>query len=118
MDNWRFRRCGNDWRCCDGFCDTCVRGKQTASANTEEVKMMHFRLDAELDPLALTDVDGFFFNEVRRAAVMMVERFDNMIADGIIQELRREGYTDLYVLDRTFILDAIREKLAREGRPL
>lgn len=76
--------------------------------------MQHFRLDAEFDPLEVTYMDRTIMEYVRKAAVKLVEDFDNMIADGIIQELKREGCTDLYVLDRKFILDAISEKLARE----
>lgn len=115
-ENYRIRRCGNDWRFCDGFCDNCVRGRQTASTSTEEVKMQYFRLDAEFDPLVVTDLDRMIMSEVRQDAVKLVEDFDGMIADGIIQELRKEGYTDLYVLDRRFVLEAISEKVARERR--
>ena len=77
--------------------------------------MQHFRLDADFNPLTFTDVDSFMVNQVRKAAVKLVEDFDGMIADGIIQELRKEGFTDLYVLNRKFVLDAIYEKISREG---
>lgn len=38
MENKRFCRCGNEWHYCDGNCESCTRGHQTASTSTEQTE--------------------------------------------------------------------------------
>lgn len=54
---------------------------------------------------------------IRKAFVLWKEDSDNYIMDEIIKMLRENGVTDLYVLNRDFILSAIREKMEREAQP-
>ena len=53
----------------------------------------------------------------RKAFVLWKEDIDNYIMDEIIQICKKYGITDLYVLNRDFILAAIREKMEREAKP-
>ena len=53
----------------------------------------------------------------RKAFVLWKEDVDNYIKEEIIKMLRENGITDLYVLNRDFILAAIREKVEREAQP-
>ncbi|GEM_PF-3409345 len=64
-----------------------------------------------------TDEDG---NTVASATIQAVvlwkEDIKNYIMDEIIKMCKEHGITDLYVLNRDFILSAIREKMER--RPI
>ena len=66
------------------------------------------------DLLKPTELDYSMMEFIRKAAVRMASDFENFLADGIIEELKKEGYTDLYLVDRQFVLDAIKEKIERE----
>lgn len=44
----------------------------------------------------------------------VVDRTDTAILDAIIMEAKHQGVTDLYLIDRKFVMDALREKIARE----
>ena len=55
----------------------------------------------------------------RNIAAAVEDTTDKAIVAAIIDAARAEGVTDLYLLDKTFILDAIREKQERENpKPL
>ena len=64
-----------------------------------------------------TDEDG---NTVASATIQAVvlwkEDIENYIMDEIIKMCKEHGITDLYVLNRDFILSAIREKMEREAQ--
>lgn len=45
----------------------------------------------------------------------MVDMNDKVIVDAIINGAVEAGITDLYLLNKQFILDAIREKMERDG---
>ena len=70
-------------------------------------KIMHFHLkDACLDednPLRITTR---FYADV-------VDMTDNLIVDACVKEARKAGINDVYLLDRQFVLDALREKIQR-----
>ena len=53
----------------------------------------------------------------RKAFVLWKEEIDHYIMDEIVKMCREHGITDLYVLNRDFILAAIREKMEREEKP-
>lgn len=66
-----------------------------------------------------TDEDGnAVISSMKKAFVLWEEDIDNYILDEIIKMCREHGITDLYVLNRDFILAAIREKIEREAKPL
>ena len=50
-----------------------------------------------------------------KAAAQVADMTDQIIVDAIIDVARAEGITDLYLIDKKFIMDAIREKMKREG---
>ena len=50
-----------------------------------------------------------------QAVVLWKEDIENCIMDEIIKMCKEHGITDLYVLNRDFILSAIREKMEREA---
>ena len=54
-----------------------------------------------------------------KVAAVVEDTTDAVIVAAVIAAARAEEVTDLYLLDKTFILDAIREKLERENpKPL
>ena len=46
-------------------------------------------------------------------AAEVYDMADNAIRDAIVDAAQKAGITELYLLDKTFILEAIREKLAK-----
>lgn len=48
-------------------------------------------------------------------AAHLVDMTDKAIVDAILQGAREAGINTLYLLDRDFVVSAIREKLEREG---
>lgn len=36
VDDWRIRRCGDDWRYCNGNCRDCDRNKGSSGTTTEK----------------------------------------------------------------------------------
>lgn len=54
---------------------------------------------------------------MRKAFFLWEEDINNYIMDEIVKMCREHGITDLYVLNRDFILEAIREKMEREAQP-
>jgi hypothetical protein len=64
-----------------------------------------------------TDEDGnTVASAMRKAFVLWKEDVDNYIMDEIIKMCKENGITDLYALNRDFILSAIREKMEREAQ--
>lgn len=68
-------------------------------------KLMHFHLKDvcpdEDNPLRITT----------RLYADVVDMTDNLIVDACVKEARRAGVNDVYLLDRQFVLDALREKI-------
>ena len=38
MDDWRVRRCGGDWRYCNGNCEPCLKKYKPATNKTDAPK--------------------------------------------------------------------------------
>ena len=55
------------------------------------------------------------FTAKRNICVQVADMLDNDIMDCIIDLAKENGITDLVVLDKKFVLDALREKMEREG---
>lgn len=60
------------------------------------------------------DAEGSIYNMVMNRAVEFVNLTDRFLTDAIIERARKNGITDLYVLDEGFIMAAIREKREKE----
>lgn len=79
-----------------------------------ETLFRHIDMTPYSDVLRHSAIDYDIMGLIRKAAVRMAEDFDAFLADGILEELKKEGYTDLYLVDRKFVIDAIKEKVERE----
>ena len=70
-------------------------------------KMQHFHLkDPEIDddnPMRITN----------RLYADVVDMTNNTIVDACVKAARNAGINDLYLLDKQFVLDAIKEKIER-----
>ena len=51
----------------------------------------------------------------RNISVQFANMLDNEFMTEIVNLARENGITDLFVLDKKFVLDALKEKLEREG---
>lgn len=51
----------------------------------------------------------------RNISVRFANMLDNELMTEIVNLARENGITDLFVLDKKFVLDALKEKLEREG---
>ena len=47
MDEWRFRRCGNDWRYCNGDCGPCMRKYMQVKSEYQQIVESHERLSKD-----------------------------------------------------------------------
>ena len=58
-------------------------------------------------------------NTVQSISVMVADMTDSAIVAAIIEAAKESGVTDLYLMDKQFIADALREKAEREDpKPL
>lgn len=77
-------------------------------------RLMHYEL-----PRDKVLLDGNMVELRGKVAAVVADSTDAAIVAAIIAAARAEDVTDLYLLDKTFILDAIREKQERENpKPL
>ena len=51
----------------------------------------------------------------RNMIAQVVNTQDRLIVEAVVETAREMGFTDLYILDKDFVLDALREKMEREG---
>lgn len=72
--------------------------------------LQHFRINKILDPLAINPCKY----EVAKIAAVVAESTDKAIVNAIVAAAREEGITDLYLIDETFIIEAIRGKMEKE----
>lgn len=56
--------------------------------------------------------DGCLF-AAERISAAIVNAHETAIIEAIVQAAKRDGITDLYLVDREFIMDAIRNEFAR-----
>lgn len=77
-------------------------------------RLMHYQF-----PRDQIQIDGTTATLHTKVAAIVEDATDAAIVEAILEAARAEEVTDLYLLDKTFILDAIREKLERENpKPL
>lgn len=67
-------------------------------------EMQSFRLNDPVVDVSEMTVTFHFAAEV-------CDTVDNAIRDAVVDAARKAGITELYLLDKTFILEAIRDKL-------
>lgn len=77
-------------------------------------RLMHY-----IFPDEQIQLDGTIAKLTQKIAAVVEDTTDKAIVEAILAAARAEGVTDLYLIDKTFILDAIREKRERENpKPL
>lgn len=64
------------------------------------------------DPMSIEDESLRFMPDI---AVRLIDMRDKAIYNEVIEAAREAGIDDLYLMDKQFVLDALREKLEREG---
>lgn len=68
---------------------------------------MHYHFEQPIDILEAP------INYKQTIQAQVIDMTDRLILDAIIQAARENGVDDLYVIDKTFILEAIAEKIER-----
>lgn len=63
-----------------------------------------YPIDLEYDPVST----------LRKAQIEFVDRIDELIVQTIVAEAKKQGITDLYLIDKNFVIEAIKEKLEKE----
>lgn len=51
----------------------------------------------------------------RHIVAQVVDTTDRLIVEAVVNTAKEMGFTDLYILDKNFVMDALREKMEREG---
>ena len=72
-------------------------------------RLMHYEF-----PRDQIQLEGTMVELPGKVAAVVEDATDTAIVAAILAAARAEEVTDLYLIDKTFILDAIREKLERE----
>ena len=75
----------------------------------------YFGFVKDVPCLKLNPFDGTY-SLLKKIQVEVVDKTNRAIVDAIVKEAREAGVTDLYLLDKQFILEAITEKMEREGK--
>ena len=77
-------------------------------------RLMHYQF-----PRDQIQLDGTMAELPQKIAAAVEDATDKAIVAAVLAAARAEEVTDLYLLDKTFIMDAIREKKERENpKPL
>ena len=70
--------------------------------------------DFRMYPYQDEDLGSYVYSITNRVAVEYAEKLDDHIVNSIVQMAIENGVDDLYILDKPFILAAIKEKMERE----
>lgn len=60
------------------------------------------------------EYDGFSGGIINEIVIKMVEKYDSFVADQIAMEARAEGISDLTVLDKPAIMNALRKQTPQQ----
>lgn len=74
----------------------------------------HIHLDLPIKPVNETSTD--IYNFIQKAAVHHVEKIDAEIIKQICDIARQEGIADVYVLDKTNIMSALKKQIPKKPR--
>ena len=66
----------------------------------------------EYDP---QEIDGGILRFSQNIAAQLIDMQNQMLYDEVVRTACEAGIDDLYLMDKQFVLDALREKLEREG---
>ena len=70
---------------------------------------------ARLAEYALQEIDGGILRFSQNIAVQLIDMQNRMLYNEVVRTACEAGIDDLYLMDKQFVLDALREKLEREG---
>ena len=82
------------------------------------------RIQRRVEPVVYPYVDEHDFNcanlntvyaAVDHMIAQVVDTKDQTIVEAVIKAAEEAGVVDLYILDKKFVLDALREKAERDG---
>lgn len=80
------------------------------------IPVMHYDL-RDVNPLKM-DLDASCDYDMYKITGMisakLVEYQEQVIHEAIVKEAIKDGVSDLYILDKRFVFDALREKMERE----
>lgn len=65
-------------------------------------------------PIHSHDIINQTYNIEAKIAAKIVDMAEEAVVQAVIDEARRAGITDLYLLDKRFVTEALMEKLERE----
>lgn len=72
-----------------------------------------------LQHYSIPQLTEYFEEPVKKIMAATIEMTDNLIVQAITQAAKEDGVTDLYLIDKKFAADAIREKMERDNpKPL
>ena len=74
-------------------------------------KLRHYVLNM---PVHSHDIINHMYNIEVQVAAKIVDMAEEATVQAVIDEAGRAGITDLYLLDKKFVTEALREKLERE----
>ena len=60
------------------------------------------------------EIHGLLDDQYKKIQAAAIDMTDNLVVQAITQAAKEEGVTDLYLIDKKFAADAIKEKLERE----
>lgn len=75
--------------------------------------LKNIKYTPSLKPIDFDSIAGTY-EITRKIAAQMIEKIDDEITRCIIDTAKEEGITDLYLIDKNFVISAIREKIERE----
>lgn len=85
--------------------------------NDIKIKKFKYRGSNPLEHFDLRPADFDIYQEVdnirMKIVAEVVDKTDTAICNAIINAAREEGVTDLYLIDREFVISAIKNEIAR-----
>ena len=82
----------------------------------QDKPMMHYTLKSNPPKLDIheTDDGGAIYEITNKILAKIIDAQEEAIVDAVIQAAIEEGISDLFILDKKFVLDALKEKLERD----
>lgn len=73
----------------------------------------------DFKPLEHYKLNDMQFNDdmtemIMKLHVSVIDKMEQPIVDAVVEAAREEGVTNLCILDKKFVIDALKEKMARE----
>ncbi len=95
-------------------CSACAGGDdhfRPACKTNKVEKLQHIEFEK---PWCDSNLENMTFSITKNIITQIVDMEEKAVVDAVIKAAEQEGVTDLYLLDKKFVLDALREKAERE----